>query len=283
MSLTRLFKEPLFLFLLLGAGLFALGVVRDGQEQRTIIVDRAALLSHIENQTGRYDRTAAESRLQAMTPAARNQLINDYIREEALHREALARGFVQEDYVIRRRLVQKVEFLAEAAAREIEAPLESDLLAYFEANKSRYSQPPRLTFTHVYLRDAESGEAALLLAALNRESVPATEAGQYGDRFAYFLNYVDRDQAFVASHFGDDMASRLFAADVGDVWVGPFESPHGAHLVRVMKKTAATTPTFTTIRQSVEIEYMAEQQRLARDRYLAELVSAYEVDSRLSR
>ena len=283
MNLAWLFREPLALFLLLGSGLFALEVVRDGQAQRTIVVDEAALLGYIEHQTGRYDRAATESRLQAMSPADRNQLINDYIREEALHREALARGFDKEDYVIRRRLVQNVEFMAEAAAKEIEAPAEADLLAYFDANKHRYTRPPRLTFTHVYLRHAEAGAAEALLAELDRQSVKAAAAGRFGDRFAYFLNYVDRDQAFVASHFGEDMAAQLFAADAVDTWIGPFESPHGTHLVLVMKRTATEAPVFADMREKIELEYLAEQQRLARERYLADLVSEYRVESQLVR
>ena len=47
--------------------------------------------------------------------------VEDHVREEVYYREALALGLDRDDTVIRRRLMQKMEFLTEAAAADATA------------------------------------------------------------------------------------------------------------------------------------------------------------------
>ena len=49
------------------------------------------------------------------------------------------------------------------------------------------------------------------LAELNKQQVLFSNAPRHGDRFPYFLNYVERDPQIVASHFGLPMAEEVFA------------------------------------------------------------------------
>jgi hypothetical protein len=58
-------------------------------------------------------------------------LVDDEVREEILYREALALGLDRNDEIVRRRMAQKMQFLAEdvAAARE---PTEAELRAWFD-------------------------------------------------------------------------------------------------------------------------------------------------------
>lgn len=284
MNLTRFLREPLVLFLVLGVLLFGFEQYREGQGQRKIIVDHDALLTFIENQTGEYDRQAAKARYEKMAPAAKNDLVKRYVQEEALYREALARGFDREDYVLRRRLVQKVEFLAEGASKQLDEVDPDALRAFYEKHQGRYESPEKISFTHVFLKDADEPEATRLLNTLNNDKVPASESGRFGERFPYFLNYVDRERSFVASHFGESMAEQLFSMGADEqVWSGPMRSEHGIHLVLVLKRSPASVPNFDEIREAVEREYLASQQRLARDRYLDEIVKGYEVETRLAR
>ena len=67
------------------------------------------------------------------TPDEMRRLVESKVREEILYREALALGLDQGDTIVKRRMVQKMEFLAEdvSALRE---PNREELKDWFEKN-----------------------------------------------------------------------------------------------------------------------------------------------------
>src|SRR6185437_1382394 len=105
-------------------------------------------------------------------------LSDRYVREEALFREASAMGLAEGDYVIRRRLVQKMLYLLDDTATESFAPSDATLLSYYHAHEDRYRDAPTMTFTHVFVDDAathpEGGERA---ASVLKQELEARHAG----------------------------------------------------------------------------------------------------------
>src|SRR5210317_898051 len=87
-------------------------------------------------------------------------LIQQYIKETVLYREALTMGLNQLDQVIRRRLAQKLEFLAKDLV-QLTPPTDEELQAYFDAHRDRYQQPARYTFTQVFFDPDKRGNATL--------------------------------------------------------------------------------------------------------------------------
>ena len=69
------------------------------------MVDRDALLTFIQYRSKAFELSLAAQRLDGMTTKEREQLTRDFIREEALYREASTLGMTDNDYVIRRRTV----------------------------------------------------------------------------------------------------------------------------------------------------------------------------------
>ena len=134
--LRRFLREPLVHFLVLGGLLFAvLSFVGGGAgvADRKIVVT-AADIGRLSQQFLRtWNRPPSAEELQ-------NQ-IDSYIREEVLYRTALSLGLDKDDFIIRRRLRQKMEFLFEGAIPE---PQESDLRAYFHAASN--FQPDTVSF-----------------------------------------------------------------------------------------------------------------------------------------
>ena len=108
-------RQPLLHFLLIGLGLFLIFDLVSGDrpdaDQRVIVVDREALLTLLQFRIKAFEPGVAASRLDAMSEADLERLVDDYVREEALHREALALGMDVNDHIIKRRLIQKVEFI----------------------------------------------------------------------------------------------------------------------------------------------------------------------------
>ncbi len=286
--LRAVLKEPLLHFLVAGLALFILFKVVSPDEtylsEDVILVDREALLTFIQYRAKAFQPEVAAARLDAMPEAERRRLIDDYVREEALHREALALGMDANDYIIKRRLIQKVEFLAQGFADAVGQIDEADLEAFYQENRDNYYVQPSVTFTHVFfdaeLRgdDVAFATAREELVELNVDAVPFTDAPKHGDRFLYHLNYVERTPDFVASHFGAEMAREVFALEADDgVWRGPYRSPYGAHLVLVTKNQPGRTPALEEVHARVADDARRAQARRRMESALDEIVGTYEV------
>ncbi len=287
--MKRLLKEPLVHFVAAGLGLFVLfGLVNRGGEKddnpNVIIVDRDTLLTFVQYRTKAFEPSVAAARLDAISNEELERLIDDYVREEVLHREALVLGLDRDDYIIRRRLVQKVEFITEGFAEASSELDEAALERYFDANKSDYYVEPFVTFTHVFFEteDRPRQEARALadkkLTELNRNKVPFSDAPQHGDRFLYHVNYVERTPEYVASHFGVEMAKAVFELSPDDeVWVGPFDSPYGVHLVMLTTNEPGREPTLEEIKGRVidDARRAAVRERTAEA--IDDIVDAYDV------
>ncbi len=131
---SKLLKEPLLHFLLIGAGLFFLFAQLNDREDvsdtQQIIINKSkiAILSSIFMQENSIAPTDKEIQ----------ELLEKNIREEVLSREAIALGLDKDDRVIRHRLAQKMQYLFEDVAM-VEEPSEEVLKVYFQKNKGSFS------------------------------------------------------------------------------------------------------------------------------------------------
>jgi parvulin-like peptidyl-prolyl cis-trans isomerase-like protein len=286
--MKKIFQDPLFHFVGLGFLLFVLfsvvGPAGNPEQDDYIGVDRETLLTFIQYRSRNFDREVAIARLSSLDQASVDQLVDEYVREEVLYREGLSLGLDNDDYVIRRRLIQKVEFLAEGFASASARLSEEELTTYFQENKQDYFVLPSITFTHVFFDKAKHGDAAADLAAaalvqLNDNEVPFSGAPAHGDRFPFHLNYVERTPAFVASHFGREMADAVMALPVSDTeWQGVFTSAYGAHLVMVSARTEGRDPTLDEVRARVREDAMRERMASEMDIAVAKIAERYDID-----
>lgn len=290
--MRTLIRQPLLHFLLLGLGFFIVFDMMSGDEsdKSVIVVDRDALLNFVQFRTRAFEPGVAAERLDTMPDIELTQLMREYVREEALHREALTMGMDANDYVIKRRLIQKVEFLTSSFADETVELSDADLSAYFSANRHDYFVEPFVTFTHVFFDDSrhepvEIGRLARQkLSEFNRRGLPFSESGREGDRFLYHRNYVERTPDFVGSHFGSEMAAQIFELEAdSQLWHGPFRSPYGLHLVMVSKRAEGRVPELGEIRERVTNDALRESARQRTENEIQRLVDRYEVSIRYRR
>ncbi|MFN3232369.1 MAG: peptidyl-prolyl cis-trans isomerase [Alphaproteobacteria bacterium] len=283
----RWIREPLVHFIAAGAALFAVFLFVSPEEQpdvgpQPIVVDRDALVTFIQYRTKRFDPAAAEARLDTMSARDRQQLIDDFVREEVLYREARALGLEGEDYVIRRRLVQKLEYAMEGVAVSDAGVRDAEVQSFFEANRQAYVRAPSITFSHVYFSAMDRGTDTALEMADKASVVLAggdLHAGtDLGDYFPYHRTYVEREPDLVASHFGRDFAARVFDIDSSAVWVGPIESAFGYHLVYVQDKRAGGVPPLAEVRSRVVADMQRQAGRQRSDALVADLISRYEIE-----
>ena len=292
--MRKLLSDPLAHFLALGAALFVLFEFAASDEatydSKVINVDREVLSTFVQYRRRAFEPNAAAEILDDMSDEELGQLIDEYVREEALHREAKALGMDQNDYVIKRRMIQSIEFITDGFVTAAVEVTDEDVARHFDANRDNYYISPFVTFTHVFVsgdnrsRDEVSERADAVLEQLTRDSAQFSDAPRYGDRFPFFVNYVEREPRFVASHFGPAMAAGIFALEPADTaWHGPFESEYGMHLVMLTRKDDGRYPELeevqAAVRDDAEREAIVEQ----KDRAIQAIVGTYDVRVALER
>jgi hypothetical protein len=265
--MKKLYKEPLLHFLIIGALIFVLFSVVNKDEvsvsNNKIIVTAAEIERLSDNWSKARNRPPSEIELQG--------LVESYIREEVYYREALALGLDQNDTVLRRRLMQKLEFLSNDLA-ELNTPDESDLNKFFLDYQDKYELPARVSFTHIYFSLDKRGAQALqgartVLDEIQATSTPVLRAPDSGDPFMLQYDFILETPYEVSRIFGQGFAEQLFQTEASG-WQGPIESGYGLHLVRITEKIDARMPELASVIEKVRTDWMFEQrQKMNREIY----------------
>jgi hypothetical protein len=276
-AMGRLLREPLLHFLLAGAGLFggwaALhpeALARDASRRIEVTADDLRQMSLTWLAQGRA----------APTPDELRSLVESWVREEMLYREALALGLDQGDTIVKRRLAQKMEFLFEDLSA-LRKPTSAELARWFEEHGERFALPARATFRHLYFSPDRRGaqardDAARALGKLAGAPLDAPLADALGDRFMFQDYLGDRPFGEVASSFGPPFAEALFQLAPGS-WQGPIESGYGWHLVFVDSIIPSRTPALEEVAAEVRFAWVEAQRDELRRRTLEAMRARYEV------
>jgi len=288
--MAKLIKQPLLHFLVAGILIFAgyqwsAPAVSDIENlEKVIPIDRLALLNFMQFRAQAFQPELFSEQLDAMSESDLEKLIDDFVREEALYREALALGMDQGDYIIRQRLVQKVEFLLENMVNQSLVPDDAVIASWFDERRSDYQIDAVYTFTHIFFDAGERGQeqaqqdALSLLNSANIGDIAFNDASQYGDRYPFLQNYVERTRDFVVNNFTEDFVARLDTLAPSDQdWAGPFESRYGFHLVMLRSKTDPYIPAFEEIRERVLDDWRFESVLQNRREAEQQVIDAYEV------
>ena len=272
-DLRRWLREPLLHFLILGVLLFLLFHLKGGSgtKQSEIVVTTGTVRTISEGFERVWKRPPTQQEL--------DSLIQDYIKEEIYYREAVANGLDRDDTIIRRRLRQKMEFLADGMGY-IKEPTEKDLQLYLQRHPEKFRVENRFTFSQVYLNPEQHQnslpqDATQLLAKLNNAG-NSVDASQYGDRFMLGYYFSNQSESNVARTFGDQFAKQLAQLETGK-WVGPIESGYGQHLVLISNRTEGSTPPLSEVRKQVQSEWMTEEAKQTSEKFYESLRSRYNV------
>jgi hypothetical protein len=185
-------------------------------------------------------------------------------------------GLERDDIVVKRRVRQKIEMIAEEDA-STRAPTDADLSAYLVANPARFVQPAILTFEQVFLGQSTTGPRVVQAVAVTREALRnGTDPEELG-RPTLLPHRMTRTPAdLVARDFGASFAAALETVPVGE-WAGPIDSSFGAHYVRVSDRTAAVAPELVAVRDQVVREWENERRQRARNEAYARMRAGYDV------
>ena len=286
---NRIIREPLLHFLIIGLGLFLvydhLANNESADDGHRIVVDRERLLTFMQYRSNVFQAGYFDEILDKLPEEELRAVIDQYVQEEALYREAKSLGLDKDDYVARRRLIQQLEFSARGVISTSTTLREAELVAWFNENKNSYYVAPKITFTHVFFSSDKHGHAQAeklaqdKLRELNDKHVPFDAAMSRDDQFLYGINYIETEEDEITSHFGGSMREQLFAIKPSDsIWRGPYESPYGFHLVMVTKIMAGYIPSLEEVQQDVEQDALQSRLDAEQNKAIQSIVDTYEVN-----
>jgi hypothetical protein len=205
-------------------------------------------------------------------------LIDDYVRDEVFYREGRAAGLDRDDLIIRRRVRQKMEFLAEDIS--VPEPSDEQLIAYLASNPERFRVEDQITFHQVFLSatrrantiESDSKEVASVLARAGA----AVDAALLGDPFLLGEDFRGVSPNQVVSIFGEDFSKRIAAMETGH-WQGPVSSGFGQHFVFVSERVSGELPSLDAVRPAVRREWALARRLEAEQKLYASLRGRYEI------
>ena len=272
-NVKSILHEPLIHFLALGALLFLFFHWRgaSGPGSTSIVITHA----QIEQLAVGFARTWQKP----PTEAELKGLVDEYVKEEIATREAFAMGLDRDDVIIRRRLRQKLEFLAEDTIQSA-PPTDADLNAWMARHPEAFHSEPQVAFRQVYLSPQRHGasihsDAEKLLAKLQAAG-PKVSIDHYGDPTMLPTDQPLAPLFDTSRSFGDDFAKELMKAEPGK-WTGPVESPYGLHLILVSEKIPSGQQPLSAIRPQVEREVLLERKNKELQNLYDRLLQKYTV------
>ena len=269
-SISKVWREPLVHFLLIGAALF---VFYDQTREPGSEAPNRIVMS-----SGQVEQLAANFKRTWMRPATETELaglIESYVRDEVFYREALAMGLDQSDPVVRQRMRSKLEFILEdLSSAEVGDEV---LLAYLQEHPDKFRTQPQVSFQQVYLspdaRTDLAADAETVLARLNEGTAPESLGNPTLVPHAFTL----ATQSEIERSLGERFGGEVVELAPSDDWVGPMFSAYGGHLVRVSERVDGRLPDLAEIRALVEREYLVERRVEIKDLAYAKLREGYDV------
>jgi len=262
--MKKLLREPLVHFLLIGVILFLIyGLVNTTPTQNEIIIDDGLINEIVAKWELQRNR---QPTLEELTG-----LVNEFVEQEVLYREALEMNLDHNDEIVKRRLAQKMEFISDGLAESLQ-PSEEMLKKYFEDNKDKYSRDPVYTISHVYFSQDKRSDAYIdAKNALELESMEGL-----GDPLSLPKTYTDASSFAISRDYGTSFANSLDNLEIGK-WTGPINSGLGVHLVFIKEKKAGGLYAFEEVNDKVIVDYNFDASNDFKKELISSLLKGYKV------
>lgn len=248
-------------FLVVGGLAFAASVwlAPEPEDPRVLVIDEAVQEDLVDLFGEEYDR--------APEPGEMNALMDRWVLNEALYREAMALGLDRGDEMIRERVAQKMRVMMLSQVT-VEDPSEDELREWFEARRALYDEPATLSFRLARI-DGTEAEARAVVERLRDGEAPAGA----GARAVY--PYAERPRPVVEQVLGRDVTAAIEALEPGR-WEA-VETPGGWQAARLDALEPGQRTAFEAVRGRVRVDWEQRAFRDASHDMLGALVDGYAV------
>jgi peptidyl-prolyl cis-trans isomerase C len=273
--MSKIFKEPLFYVIAAGVVLYIAYVSFNkyqNKDTNVVVITNNEILMLEDGWQKRMNRPP--------TPEERQGLIDQHTKEILLYKTALEMGLDKDDQVIRRRMVQKVEFLGTDLIKAPQ-PNEQELISFFEQNKERYTPPEVITMSQLFFDPDKRGDETLsdvdkALVELNTKEINSNDLGRYGDTFMLQNYYPNRSELEIRKLFGGGFTESVFALEPGK-WHAPVLSGYGTHIVYIHAHEKNEVPEYADVRDAVMTDWIAQKEQELNEKYIEDLMARYDV------
>jgi hypothetical protein len=260
-------REPLLHFVVLGALLFGLyGWLHRGRGAPQEIVVSS---SQVDSLRAQFERLWQRP----PTPDELTGLVDAWVRDEVLYREGQAMGLDRDDPVIRRRVAQKVDFLAEGSTPP--QPTDAELEAWLDSHSDAYRVEGRYSLRQVYFDPSRHRDRLDMEVAAAKRALGAGGAAS-GDATMLPSTLEAATSTDVARVFGTEFAEALHKLPVGH-WSGPVRSGFGVHLVLVSAVEPSRRATLDEARTAVERDLLHDRTEKGKAAFYDSLLAKYKV------
>lgn len=191
------------------------------------------------------------------TDEEHQQLVEGAIERELLVREAFAMGLVYDDPVVRRRLLQKMEFVL--GQTSIEPPTADELLAFYGANSARYAPAPRYDFVAVRVNTEDGPNPRVFAEEVRQDLDAGVDPKTLGDRVLHSTRFTP---GRVSEQYGTDFTEALLAMET-KTWT-VVDAAGTWYVVELLAIEAKGDPSpFEEVRDRVEADWKANRRSAA--------------------
>ncbi len=272
----KFLREPLVQFLFLGGLIyFAYALFSPETEEdtsRNIVVNKSKVEWMQGSWKKRWNRLPTQEELDGV--------IEQYVKEVILYNEAIKMGLDKDDGVIRRRLAQKVEFLAKDLV-VYTPPTEQDLKKYYDEHQDKYTPEAMYTFTQLYFNPDKRGNETLNDAnkakeILNKERSIVQDYTRFGDNLMVGSYFEANRELHIRKNFGTNFTQELVKLAPGK-WHGTILSGYGVHLVYIKEIVTPPVTPFSEVKDLVLQAWTRERQETLNEEFYAALKEAYTI------
>ena len=268
--LNKLTKEPLVYFIIIGLLLFLINAFFSDEinPKETILINDVIINQQTKGQANRQTK---------LNKNTIEKIIDDYISTEIRFREALKLGLDNEDIIVRRRLIQKYDFLDQ---NEIEQPALEDLKNEYINNASNYYSETSIDIEHIYFDfdkyDFPKKKAEEVYEGFKKR--PFTSYLNVGDQFYINKNIFSKiDRQTLRENFGKEFTDTLFT----NLKIGltkPIKSGYGYHLVNIIKIRESERLPFSKVKQELKENWETNQVAKHKKNNLNSLRKKYKIE-----
>ncbi|MGL6314095.1 peptidyl-prolyl cis-trans isomerase [Vibrio sp. WXL103] len=269
----QVLTEPLMVFVLLSCCLYGL-YIRVSEpisgDNAVVTVSSHHMTQLIDSFERTWSRSASEKEIEA--------LVEGYVRDEIMYREAVAMGLDQDDAEIRRHLLSKMERYAADMVSSISVT-DQELAAYLRDNPQQYQTPERYTLEQLFFNHRQSASAVLARLADSDDpifSANAQQLARVSDASMLAPSCRQCSLQQLSWEYGEQFANQLEDIPLGQ-WVGPIQSVMGYHLVLVHQHEQAQQPELEAVRAQVERDFRYHHRRQMFDGLIEQLAKQYRV------
>jgi len=254
-------KEPVTHFFLVSLLIFAINNLTSSEQKEKIVVT-TQVRDYLVN-------TRQELQLKTLTDAEADNVVEAYIKEEMLYREAYKRNLDKSDSRMRRDMIRKIRGILESKVPE---PTEQDLRQFFKDNPDQFLKPATFTLHQVYFK-----EFAEIPNGLKEELNSHQDFLHLGDTIMGFSPIIkNATSQIIVRSFGVEAAQAVTNIELNQ-WTDPIQSQYGYHLFKVDARFPASTWTYDDVATNIHFLWRNAKLDELTENELQEIENNYEV------